>query len=150
MKYSIELPTKVSEITAKYRSVKTKASFSSPGEVSKFLRSIYENINWVESAYLLAFNKRNNVIGHYKLSIGGIGGTVVDKKVVLGLALSCQASAIIIAHNHPSGNLKPSQSDISITKDLNSACKIMDIDLLDHIILTDKGHYSFTEQSGIL
>jgi len=90
-------------------------------------------------------NRNNQVIGIYPLSRGGMAGTVVDAKLVFSVALKCNASSIIIAHNHPSGNLNPSEADKVITKKLKKAGSYLDIVLLDHLVITNDGFFSFTD-----
>jgi len=84
-----------------------------------------------------------------RISIGGVSGTVVDAKLIFKKALEQLASAIILCHNHPSGNLKPSQADIDITRKLKQAGKTLDIDVLDHLIIAESGFYSFADE-GLL
>ena len=79
------------------------------------------------------------------MSKGGVSGTFVDAKLVFSVALKCNASSIIIAHNHPSSNLNPSEADKSLTKKLKSAGQFLDITLLDHLIITKDGYYSFSD-----
>ena len=95
-------------------------------------------------------NRANRLIGVYELSKGGITGTVADPRLVLSVALKTAATGIILAHNHPSGNLQPSSADIEITKKIESACKFLDIKLIDHIIISPNGQfYSFIDE-GVL
>lgn len=108
-----------------------------------------DTINWCEEFILLCLNNSNRVIGFYKVSSGGITATVVDVRMIYTLALKSCAVSIIVAHNHPSGKLQPSDADIDITKKLKEGGKILDIKLLDHIILTDESYFSFTD-NGIL
>lgn len=108
-----------------------------------------DTLEYNESVIALFLNRANNTIGWFKVSQGGIAGTVIDVRMILAVALKCGASSIIIAHNHPSGNLKPSQNDIAITKKLKESASLMDIILFDHLILTDESYYSFTDE-GIL
>jgi DNA repair protein RadC len=89
------------------------------------------------------------VLAHDTLSRGGIAGTVVDVRIVIKSALEKLASSIIVAHNHPSGNLKPSAMDIDMTKKLKAACAIMDIELRDHLIVGHNTYYSFLD-NGML
>lgn len=89
-----------------------------------------------EQFNVLFLNHANYPIGIYKASLGGLSATVVDIKLIIGLALKSLASGIIISHNHPSGNLTPSEHDCLITKKLKEACSYFDIKLLDHIIVT--------------
>jgi DNA repair protein RadC len=99
-----------------------------------------------EEFWLLILNRSNTVIKKELISRGGIAGTVVDTKIIFKSAIENLASSIIISHNHPSGNLKPSDADIKITKSIKEAGKIMDIPLFDHLILTDSGYYSFNDE----
>ena len=81
-----------------------------------------------------------------KIAQGGICGTVVDMKIIAKMAVDCLASGVIICHNHPSGSLMPSQSDVEMTQKLNGALLLLDTKLLDHIILTADGFYSFADR----
>lgn len=100
-----------------------------------------DTVAWTEEVILLAVNKANEVYGWYRLSQGGTTGTILDPKVVFSILLNAGASGFMVAHNHPSGNLKPSQEDIRITKKLFNAGDFLDITLLDHIIITPNGSY---------
>lgn len=102
-----------------------------------------------EEFWLLLLNRANLVTKKELISRGGVSGTVVDTKIIFKTAIVNYASSIIICHNHPSGNLKPSEADIKITKNIKEAGKIMEIPLLDHLIITDNGFYSFTDE-GLL
>lgn len=99
-----------------------------------------------EEFWLLMLNRANSVIKKELISRGGIAGTVVDSKLIFKIALENYASSIIICHNHPSGNLKPSEQDMKITKTIKEAGKIMEIQLLDHLIVTENGFYSFADE----
>lgn len=100
-----------------------------------------------EEFYVLYLNKSNKVITHKHISSGGITGTVADLKIMLKYAIELLASSIIAVHNHPSGNLKPSQADIDLTKKLKEAGKLIDIVLLDHLIIGEKNYYSFADET---
>lgn len=104
-----------------------------------------------EHFIVLFLNRSNYLIGGFLLSSGGISGTIADVRIILGVALKSVASAIIIAHNHPSGNKFPSASDKDLTQRLKSAAALMDIQLLDHLIITpsEGEYYSFADE-GIL
>ena len=102
-----------------------------------------------EEFKILLLNRANQVLGIYFLSKGGVSGTLVDPKLVFSVALKCNASGIIMAHNHPSGNLYPSENDKALTKKLISAGNFLDIKILDHIILTSGGFFSFSDE-GIM
>jgi DNA repair protein RadC len=106
-------------------------------------------MNVKEESAVLFLNQGNRVIGGYKLSTGGINRTVVDIRIVLAIALKCLATGIVLAHTHPSGELKPSLADIDVTQRISSAAKLMDIILLDHLIVSADSYLSFAE-SGIL
>ena len=102
-----------------------------------------------EEFWLLMLNRASAVIKKELISRGGVSGTVVDAKIIFKTAVEQYASSIIICHNHPSGNLKPSEADIRLTKNIKEAGKIMEISLLDHLIITEKGFYSFADE-GII
>jgi len=116
-------------------------------DVVKVLRSIFnaDTMLWTEEFMVVCLNRAHKVIGYYKVGAGGFAGVVCDVKVIMTMALQSSASAIIVSHNHPSGNLKPSESDKSMTDKINSACKLLDITLLDHIIITENNSYSFAD-----
>lgn len=102
-----------------------------------------------EEFWVLFLNRSNSVIKTECISRGGISGTVVDIRLVLKPAIECLASSLVLAHNHPSGNLKPSGEDISLTKKIREAAKFLDISLQDHIIVGDQAYFSFADE-GIL
>lgn len=121
----------------------------------KSSRDIYELIYPLisdlhhEEFWVLYLNKANKIIEREKISSGGLSGTVVDVKIILRNALQKLSSGIIFVHNHPSGNLQPSDADISITKKLKEAAKLLEITVLDHLIIGDKNYYSFAD-NGII
>lgn len=102
-----------------------------------------------EEFWLLMLNRANQVIRKERSSAGGVAGTVTDPKIIFKAALQHLASSLILVHNHPSGNLKPSEADFKITKKLREAGTLLDIPVLDHLIFTDHGFYSFADE-GIL
>ncbi|MBU7569297.1 MAG: JAB domain-containing protein [Flavobacterium sp.] len=111
-----------------------------------FLNNWNENkIELLEQSKILLLNRSNQVLGISHLSTGGTSGTVVDPKQVFAVALKANASGIILAHNHPSGSLCPSDADDKITHKLYKAGKLLDIEVLDHLIITKEGYYSFAE-----
>ena len=89
------------------------------------------------------------MLSQHLISKGGQGGTIADPKIIFKSALENNAASIILAHNHPSGNLKPSQADINLTKKLREAGSFLDIPVLDHLIFTDTSYFSFADE-GIL
>jgi DNA repair protein RadC len=98
-----------------------------------------------EEAAVLFLSRSNRVIGGYKLSFGGITGTVVDTRLILGIALKCLASGVILAHTHPSGETTPSNADRLLTSKLKEAAALMDIKLLDHLVIYTTGYLSFAD-----
>jgi DNA repair protein RadC len=102
-----------------------------------------------EEFWILLLNQANIVLKKTKISVGGVAGTVADPKLILKAALEELASGIVLVHNHPSGNLQPSQADINLTHKIKEGAKWMDIKLIDHLIFTDQNCYSFLE-SGLL
>jgi DNA repair protein RadC len=102
-----------------------------------------------EEFWILFLNRSNKVITRMKLSQGGLSGTVTDVRMIMKKAVECLASGIIVCHNHPSGNLNPSESDSKITQKIKEAGNLMDIQLLDHLIISDKDYYSFAD-NGLL
>ena len=102
-----------------------------------------------EEFWILFLNRSNKVINRMKLSQGGVSGTVTDVRMVMKKAIEYLASGIIVCHNHPSGNLNPSESDTKITQKIKEAGNLMDIQLLDHLIISDKDYYSFAD-NGLL
>lgn len=102
-----------------------------------------------EEFWILLLNRANRVIDKIRISQGGISGTIIDTRIILKNAVDRLASTIILCHNHPSGNLKPSDADIRITNKMKESSLIMDINLIDHIIIADKTYYSFADEGMI-
>lgn len=105
-----------------------------------------DTIYMIESSYLLLMNRANRVLGIIPLSVGGVGGTVVDPRIVLKYALVGGATSIMIAHNHPSGNLQPSNNDRALTAKLKEAASFHDILLMDHLIVMPEGYLSMADE----
>ena len=102
-----------------------------------------------EEFWILLLNRANKVLSREQISSGGVSGTVVDAKVVFQKSIEGQASSLILCHNHPSGNLQPSQADIDLTRKLKKAGEMLDISILDHLIIAETGFYSFADE-GII
>ena len=98
-----------------------------------------------EEFWILLVNRANKIIGKYQISQGGVSGTIADPKRIFHLALENLASGIILCHNHPSGNIQPSQPDIKLTKKIKEGSLLLEINLLDHIIIGDENYYSFAD-----
>ncbi|MBP6826108.1 MAG: DNA repair protein RadC [Saprospiraceae bacterium] len=99
-----------------------------------------------EEFWVLLLNKANEVFSRERLSTGGMSGTVVDVKMLFKVALDARAAAVIAIHNHPSGSLQPSQADIDLTSRLRKAGELLDLALLDHLIVSERGYYSFADE----
>ena len=106
-------------------------------------------IELLEEFKILLLNRRNRVLGIVHISSGGLSGTVADPKVIFTAALKACASGIILCHNHPSGELNPSSEDLALTRRLVEAGNILDLKILDHLIISADGYYSFGDE-GIL
>lgn len=124
----------------------------------KFAKDCYEllrltwdenKIEFVEQFKVVLMNRAQRLLGIYELSTGGVTGTVADPKLVFIAALKANACNIILTHNHPSGNLKPSRADEDLTKKIATAGMYLDIKVTDHIIVTSEGYYSFADE-GLL
>ncbi|TKC07083.1 RadC family protein [Pedobacter frigoris] len=112
------------------------------------LLPVFQDLNH-EEFWILLLNQANIIIGKQLISKGGLAGTVSDPKIIFKIALEHSAASIILAHNHPSGNIKPSSQDLSITKKLVEAGKMLDLYVLDHLIVTNKMFYSFGDEGLI-
>ncbi len=128
--------------------VRVKPQISGSADVYDLMSPVLSDLPH-EEFWIILLNRGNKVISTQKISQGGISGTVIDARLILKSALDQLASSIILCHNHPSGNLRPSRQDISITQKLKEAGKIMDIPVLDHIIVTENGYYSFADEGNI-
>ncbi|MBI1835736.1 MAG: DNA repair protein RadC [Flavobacteriia bacterium] len=125
-----------------------KIKFTSAPQVYNFLKPIFQDLVH-EEFHIVLLNRANGLICTEFISSGGYAGTVVDGKMVFKKAIDKNAHAIILCHNHPSGQLMPSEEDLKITKNLSKFSKLIDISILDHLIFTDNGYFSFSE-SGIM
>lgn len=135
----------------KKRSVEQLYDINSPETAANVCRKCFDSgvIDWKEEFIVIALSRARKMIGFYKVSSGGVTGTVADPKVIFQFALLSNASAILLCHNHPSGNLKPSQQDGELTQKLSKAGKFLDIEVIDHLIITSEGYYSFSENGLI-
>lgn len=144
----------VAEVELVYRT-KVKASerpaITSSQEVYRILLQNWDmdKIEFVEEFKVLLINRSNKVLGICNISTGGITGTVADPRLIYIAALRANAVSIIIAHNHPSGSLKPSRADEDLTYKIAEAGKLLDIRMLDHCIVTKDAYYSFADE-GLL
>lgn len=151
-KITVQEINTVGEIIVGYKTakpnIKEQPIITQSQDTYKYLRALYsdDSIEHIEAFTIMLLNRRNQVLGWAKISVGGLSGTVVDPKVVFQIALNANASSIILCHNHPSGNLRPSQSDIDLTKKMINAGKILDLPILDHLIITEDKYYSFLDE----
>jgi DNA repair protein RadC len=106
-------------------------------------------IEFVEQFYALLLNRANRVIGICQITSGGISHTIMDFRILFSAALRTVATGVIVAHNHPSGTLQPSQPDIQVTHAIRDAGKMLNIELIDHLIVTRHGYYSFKEEGAL-
>ncbi len=120
-------------------------------KVSNLLRAIWDEdqLEVRESFYIVCFSTTLDVLGYQKISEGGLDAVIVDLRLLFSIALLSRATSIVIAHNHPSGTLKPSEADKVLTKKIYQAGQLFSIQLNDHIILTESGYYSFRDE-GLL
>jgi len=119
-------------------------------DVNDFIRTVYPvAINIREAMMVLFLNNSNRTVGYSVASIGGFSATLVDLRLILRDALLTQSTNIVLIHNHPSGSLTPSEADKTITDKIKKAANLMDIKLLDHLILTDCGFYSFADEGKL-
>lgn len=142
----------VSEISVSYsRTYKRKIKVTGADSAHKTLRKMWDTnlLNIQEQFCVLFLNNSNEVVGFRCLSSGTLTASLVDFKILFGLACKSLSSAIIIAHNHPSGKLQPSQGDINVTKKIKEAGNMLDIKLLDHIILTQNDYFSLNDNNLI-
>lgn len=124
-----------------------REKIGSSADCNKILKSLWpETIEYRETFFALLLDRANKILGAFKVSEGGIAGTVVDPKMIFQAALLSNASFIILAHNHPSGNLKPSDSDIRLTKNLKLSGDMLEIKIIDHLIITKDAYYSFADE----
>ncbi|SNS06258.1 DNA repair protein radc [Belliella buryatensis] len=131
---------------------KTLRKIRSSSDAFLLLNTIFDQelIAAREEFVVLYLNRAGKVFGYHKAFQGGVASVVCDPKIILGVALKSLASGMILAHNHPSGNLNPSEADISLTKKIRTACKELDIELMDHLILAPDGvYYSFADEGKI-
>jgi DNA repair protein RadC len=125
-----------------------KHGITSSKDVFNFFQPFLSDLKH-EEFWILYLNRSNKVIEKYKLSQGGVSGTVIDVKLVLKRAIELLASSIVACHNHPSGNRNPSDNDIAITEKLKQAALQMDMQLVDHIIIADNLYYSFCDEGKL-
>jgi DNA repair protein RadC len=140
---AVELGRRRSKETAPERE-----KISGSGDVYQYFKASLADLQH-EEFWILLLNRANRILDRIRISQGGIAGTVIDARIILKHAIDRLATSIILCHNHPSGNLKPSEADLNITRKIRESCKTMDIQVLDHIIIGDQAYYSFSDE-GII
>ena len=146
------IPKEVAEIKVSYSTTITpKIKITTVNKAFEVLLSLWDldTIELQEEFKILLLNRANEVLGIYPLSKGGITGTVVDSRLIFAVALKCNATGIILCHNHPSGNLKPSDNDINLTRSIKKCADFLDITLIDHLIITKNGFFSFSNEGKL-
>ena len=149
---TVNPPSEVAEIRVSYSTNNTpKIKVNSVMKAFELLLASWDIdiIELQEEFKILLLNRANEVLGIYPLSKGGISGTVVDLRLIFAVALKCNASGLILSHNHPSGKLVPSDADVTLTRKIKKCADLLDIILVDHIILSRTGYYSFTNEGKL-
>ena len=142
-------PWTVAEIEISYKPIITNHTvISSSFQAYELIKQLWDNekINLQEQFAALFFNQSKKIIGWKVLSTGNMTKCIVDIKLVVSLALHCMCTHVMIVHNHPSGNLKTSQCDESITQRVKDALKLIDVQLIDHLIIIENGYFSFNDE----
>jgi DNA repair protein RadC len=141
----------VAEVELVYRS-KVKASerpkITCSNDAYDVLMESWEEgkLELLEQFKIVLLDRSHRVLGIFQASSGGICGTVVDPKLIFTTALKTRSCSLILSHNHPSGNLKPSEADLKLTRKIKQAGEILEINVLDHLINTSEGYYSFADE----
>lgn len=127
---------------------KKRNKIKTSSDAFKQIGPVLADLN-IEQFWIILLNRSHEVIAKRKISEGGVSGTVVDAKVVFKIAVELLASSMILIHNHPSGNLQPSRADKILTDKLVQAGNVMNVNVLDHLIVSEKGYYSFADEGEI-
>ena len=125
-----------------------KTIFRKSEDIAEFIRTSIKDYSF--EVFGVVYLNKSNKVNHFEIvSSGGISGTVVDTRIILKKALENGATSIVLCHNHPSGNLKPSKADEELTKKIKEAAKYHDIAVIDHLIVSEEGYFSFSDE-GIM
>lgn len=142
----------LAEITINYKpkiKAKDRPTITNSTHAAAQFREVWNNkLEYQESFYLMLLNKANHVLGFTLLAAGSTTGVLVDLKMILQTSLKSNAHSVIIAHNHPSGKLKPSNEDNKLTTKVKHGLEAIDMQLLDHIIITAEGFYSYQDENN--
>lgn len=148
---TISLPEITLTVRVKREPGSAPTVIRSSSDLHKVAMQIFnaDTIDWREEAMLICLNKKNEVMGFFKIGSGGTDAVIMDSRIVYTVALNCLANAVVVIHNHPSGTLRPSQPDIDVTKRLKHWGDTLGIPLIDHLIITSDGFYSFLDNGLI-
>jgi len=127
--------------------VKDRFRVTNSRDAFNVIQLFWPDFNTVEYFYVIYLNRANDILGFHQVSKGGITATVVDVQIIIAIALKSLAKNIICFHNHPSGNLTPSDADRTISKKLKEACKLVDLQLLDHLIVCSDSFHSMADNA---
>ena len=155
---TLERSPRLAELKVSYKRKRPPRKDASPSRLldsrtaEAYLRSVWnaDTLELVEDFLVVYLDNNHAPLGWARTSSGGLNQTVVDPRVIFGIALQVASSAVIVAHNHPSGSVQPSGEDVAITARLRDAGKLLSIPLLDHIILGKAGFYSFADSGNVL
>jgi DNA repair protein RadC len=154
MEQSIEQLFNIAEVDLVYRS-KVKAAdrprVTTSRECYAILKQAWDwnKIDLLEQFKIVLLDRRNSCIGIADIGTGGVTGCVADPKIMFAIALKARATSLVLAHNHPSGALMPSQADIDLTRKMAQGGKYLDIGVVDHVIMTSESYYSFADEGLI-
>lgn len=135
-----------------FRRSDTRIKLSSAEAVATYAKSfIYRegSIQYVEQFYVLLLDRKNQLYAFKQISSGGVSATFTDPKLIFQTALLCHATQIILVHNHPSGNIQPSNNDLQMTKRLKELGELLELSVLDHVIVTEESYYSFADEGRL-
>jgi len=144
-------PFKVAEVEVSYKSnynITERPKINSSRNAYQILVQHWQlgKIELLEEFKVILLNTSNRVLGIVDISVGGVSGTLVDPKIIFAVALKTNSSKLILSHNHPSGNLTPSEADKRLTQKLKEGGKLLDIEVCDHIIVTNHSYFSFADE----
>ncbi len=138
------------ELTLKFKGAKKSElrQIKTSRDCADIMREIFnaDTFDWFEEFVMVCLNQAQKVIGFYKVSSGGMTATLADLRIIATVALNSAATHVVIAHNHPSGSIRPSDADKSLTQRVKDGLALLDIKLIDHIILTDESFFSFSDE----
>ncbi|RZK76251.1 MAG: DNA repair protein [Pedobacter sp.] len=145
---------KVAEVEVSYKSnynITERPQINSSQDAYKILLQHWRlgSIEYLEEFKVMLLNRNNRVLGIVDISVGGVSGTLADPKIIFAVALKTNSSKLILSHNHPSGNLTPSEADKRLTQKLKEGGKLLDIEVCDHIIVTNHSYFSFADECVI-